>query len=119
MKLKIKEKSIENEILSFLKRNGIFAWKNESVGIYDAKKGVFRRKNSIHRIVGTSDILGIFYQRFLAIEVKSKTGKLSDAQCAFLEAVKNNGGIAFVARSVDDVIDAFEFHCPFITLKYK
>jgi hypothetical protein len=43
--------------------------------------------------------------KFLAIEVKNAKGRLSSHQEAFLNRVNEEGGIAFVARSVDDVID--------------
>ena len=43
--------------------------------------------------------------RFLAIEVKTKTGKVSPDQVKFLNRVNESGGLGFVARSVDDVID--------------
>lgn len=102
--LPIKEKVIENSILSFLKRNNIYCWKNESVGIFDQKKGVYRRKNSIHRMNGVADILGILRGgKFLAIEVKSLRGRITEEQTAFLSSINAEGGIAFVARSIDEV----------------
>lgn len=54
---------------------------------------------------GMSDIMGILKDgRTLAIECKSPTGKVQPHQYEFLEAIRNAGGLAFVARSVDDVI---------------
>ena len=53
---------------------------------------------------GISDIIGIWETRFLAIEIKTKKGRVSEHQEKFLEHVRRNGGIAFVARSIDDVI---------------
>lgn len=41
--------------------------------------------------------------RILAIEVKSKYGKVSDDQQTFLDTVRTAGGLAFIARSVEDV----------------
>lgn len=73
------------------------------MGIYDASRGVFRRKNSQFQKKGVSDILGIFRGRPLAIEVKSAKGKTSDDQREFLLNFELQGGIAFVARSVEDV----------------
>ena len=54
---------------------------------------------------GVSDILGIWQGRLLAIEVKTRTGKVSQYQQDFIDTINREGGIAFVARSVDDVID--------------
>lgn len=97
------ESMIKEAILTYLWYQKIFCWNNESVGIYDAKHRAYRKKNSRFQLKGVADILGIFSNRFLAIEVKSKEGRLSDDQEAFLNMVSKQGGISFVARSVDDV----------------
>jgi len=57
---------------------------------------------------GVSDIIGIYKGRFLAIEVKTPKGKVTEAQRAFIDRVNKEGGIAFVARSVEDVIEKLE-----------
>lgn len=55
---------------------------------------------------GSSDLIGwTKLGRFLAIEVKSPTGKLTKEQLAFLKAVIASGGVGIVARSVKDVTD--------------
>jgi hypothetical protein len=51
---------------------------------------------------GVSDILGIIGGRPLAIEVKSKTGRLTEHQREFLSFWRAAGGVGFVARSVED-----------------
>ena len=57
-------------------------------------------------VSGIADILGIQRGtgRFIAIEVKTAKGKLSPFQTNFLNWINEAGGIAFVARSVDDVM---------------
>ena len=57
--------------------------------------------------VGMSDIIGIIPStgQFLAIEVKSPTGKPTLAQLDFLGTINESQGIGFVARSVADVIE--------------
>lgn len=97
------EKQIQNNILSFLKIKGVLAWENQSVGIFDPIRKVYRKKQGIHRKVGVSDILGIHDGKFLAIEVKALKGKPTPAQIIFLDEVNQHGGIAFIARSIDDV----------------
>ena len=52
---------------------------------------------------GTSDILGVWQGKPLAIEVKTPTGRLSQYQAIFLERFARAGGISIVARSVEDV----------------
>ena len=55
---------------------------------------------------GISDIIGIYKGRFLAIEVKRDNQIPTPLQQAFLDEVKANGGIAILARSAKDVIEA-------------
>jgi hypothetical protein len=57
---------------------------------------------------GISDILGLWMGRGLAIEVKAKGGRLSPEQKEFLEGWRESGGIAILAYSLDDVIQALE-----------
>lgn len=100
------EKQIENQILFWLRAQGIYSWKNQSVGIFDAKKQVFRKSKNPWHINGVADILGVIEGRFLSIEVKSKKGVHSDSQKTFAENVGKNGGIYILARSVEDVQSA-------------
>ena len=54
---------------------------------------------------GCSDILGqIKDGRFLAVECKRPTGRLTGDQVAFLTLVRKHGGVAICARSADDVM---------------
>ena len=56
---------------------------------------------------GTSDILGCYKGRFFAIETKVGKNQPTPEQKAFMESVRENGGIAFVAWSLDDVDAGF------------
>lgn len=56
--------------------------------------------------VGSADIIGICPDgRFLAVEVKTKTGRPTKEQLNFIEQVKKQNGIAGIARSVQDALD--------------
>jgi VRR-NUC domain len=59
---------------------------------------------------GGSDLIGWTIWRgmpvFTAVEVKRKPKKPTPEQAAFLNAVRESGGIAVVAYSVDDFLDA-------------
>lgn len=81
------------------------AFKIKSMGTFDVKLGGFRRPSPWYR-KGVSDILGIYNGKFLAIEVKSEKGKVSPAQALFLSDVRLNGGLGFVAKSIEDVAKA-------------
>ena len=96
------EKEIENQILSFLKTIGVYCWKNQSVGIYDPVRKIYRKNHNPHHLKGTSDILGVIQGRMLAIEVKAEKGVLSPEQRIFIARVNEEGGIAFVTRSLDN-----------------
>jgi len=99
------EKEIENKILDFMNRiDGCFAWKVNSVGVYDPVKKVYRLPKSKHILSGVSDIIGVYNGRFIAIEVKKKTGKVSEEQYLFIDNIIKNGGCAGVARSLADAI---------------
>ena len=54
---------------------------------------------------GSSDLIGWYHGRFLAIEVKSAKGRATQEQVNFIEAVNRDGGIGVIARSVQDVLD--------------
>ena len=105
----MKEKEIENNILEYLANlpNSKF-WKNQSTAIWDPSKRVFRKSYNKYHINGVSDILGVIKSKFVCIEVKSKTGRLSSNQKMFLDEINKLGGIAFVARSIDDCEEKFK-----------
>jgi len=92
------EGRIKRSILEYLKSKDIFAWNNQTVGI----RG--RSNHGIFSANGSSDILGIMGGgSFLAIEVKTKKGKVSEKQQAFLDKINHAGGRAGVATCIDDV----------------
>ena len=87
------EKDITSRIRLWLGVSGIFHWK--------VWQGLGSQK-------GVADIIGIYKGRPLAIEVKTEKGKLSQHQSRFLDIWRREGGIAIVARSIDDVKNALE-----------
>jgi hypothetical protein len=103
--------------LSLLRKRGALDfWYNHSSGAYDANwthfdkktnkmvKGGFRRRNSTYDRNGVSDIVGFLKGgRALFIEVKSKTGQLTDNQKLFRESCERFGALFILARSVSDV----------------
>lgn len=95
-KPKISEAELTKGIRQLLNAFGIFHWK------------MWQGPLSNH---GIADILGIYQGKFLAIEVKTERGTVSPAQQRFLANVRDQGGIAFVARSVEDVIEKLKLPC--------
>jgi hypothetical protein len=71
------------------------------MGTFDGEK---YRKLVGFSIRGVSDIIGVLNDgRILCIEVKSEKGKVSAHQNAFIKKINKAGGVALIARSVDDV----------------
>lgn len=55
--------------------------------------------------VGSSDLIGIAPSgQFLAIEVKTTTGRIRPEQTRFIEAIRAKNGIAGIARSPADAL---------------
>lgn len=56
--------------------------------------------------VGCPDVLGQLRNGLvLAVECKSRTGRLREEQAVFLDIVSASGGCAFVARNARDVLE--------------
>lgn len=89
--MKQTEAELTSAIRALLKNVGVFAWK--------------QWQGPMSQPRGVSDIIGVFNGRFLAIEVKAAGGRVTPEQERFIETVRRHGGIAFVARSIDDVIE--------------
>ena len=54
------------------------------------------------KITITPEMVGMEVPVFAAIEVKTAKGRATAEQKSFIEHIRNAGGIAGVARSVDD-----------------
>lgn len=104
-KPKVKESDLQKAILQYLLYRGVYCWANKTQGTYDPIRKHFR---TFHGLKGVSDILGVLPTgRFLAIEVKTPIGKLTDDQERFIDRINDTGGFAFVARSIQDVEKIF------------
>jgi len=86
----------------------VFFWYNASTGVWDRRTGAFRRNTSPYAILGVADILGVLEDgTFLAIEVKSAKGRLSEHQKKFLKRITDMRGIALVVYSSSDFVLKF------------
>lgn len=105
------EKEIEKNILEYLYwLPDCFAWKNNTTGVYDPIKKIFRKPKSKFLINGVSDIIGVYKGRPLFLEVKTpKTRKrLTEAQQGFLLRTRELGAISAVVTSIEDVQNALK-----------
>lgn len=110
----LSEKQIENMILNWLEWKGIYAWKTKTTGTYSVKRGCFISGSRLYR-KGVADVVGLLPDksgcpsgRLLAIEVKTQKGILQENQKTFLKEIESRGGLAFVARSIEDVEEALK-----------
>lgn len=102
------ENRIKRDICHFLKSLQSFFFVVDRVGIFDPVRRAYRSNKDPYRRKGVSDLLGIYRGRFMAIEVKVPKKYPSKDQKSFLQDVADAGGIAIVARSVEDVKKALE-----------
>ena len=100
-----KEGQIKKAILDYLKLKGWLCVPQRSVGIWKKKNGSYiplKQK-------GVADIICIApFRDFglpVAIEVKTERGRLTENQKSFLERWQKIGGIAKIARDLDDIIE--------------
>jgi penicillin-binding protein-related factor A (putative recombinase) len=93
------EGAVKKACLEYLKLRGAYVWVNNTGALRDKKnRPVFFGK------VGSSDILGVLPGgKFIAVECKAPKGRLSDHQIEFLNEIEKMGGVAIIARSVDDI----------------
>lgn len=76
-------------------------WRSNSAVGRAASGNVFRAN-----VAGCADITGSYRGRFVAIEVKTPTGRQSQQQMAFQRAVERSGGIYILARSAAEALEA-------------
>ncbi|MDD5303084.1 MAG: VRR-NUC domain-containing protein [Elusimicrobia bacterium] len=96
------EGAVLSAILEYLEIRHVFAWRNNTGAVkVEARPGQrFIRFGKR----GSSDILGVLDDgRALAIEVKGPKGKATFEQLDFLAEIAKRGGVAFIARSIEDV----------------
>lgn len=90
-KANLKEKAVENKIKKWLK---------------DRNYWFFKVHGSIFQPSGIPDILACINGKFVAIEVKrSEGGIISPLQKAQIQKIKENGGIAGVACSMEEFLE--------------
>lgn len=104
--LKESESLIQKSILEWLNyHSDVYAFRVNVQGV-PLHNGTGRFRPSPNR--GIADILASVKGTFLAIEVKSKTGKQSAYQRTFQDYVEKSGGHYIIARNLVTVINKVE-----------
>jgi hypothetical protein len=103
------EKAVVKECLEYLNFMGIYAYRNNTGASEYQDKRTGKKRFVRYGKPGASDIIGIMPGgRFIAVECKAAKGRLSEAQHEFLCQVERMGGLAIVARSVEDITKALK-----------
>jgi len=96
------EANIQAMILMALSEAGCLVWRQDTGAYKEPKSGRLIRYGLCK---GSSDIIGLCPDGvFLAVEVKTATGRVRPEQETFIAAVNLAGGRAGVARSADDAL---------------
>jgi hypothetical protein len=103
----ISANALTKAAIHYFSAKGFECWRQNSAGLYDPTKKVFR-SNSTKK--GISDIIGFHKHtsQFLACEIKIGKDKLRPEQTEFLRQVEKAGGVALVIHSVDDLENFFK-----------
>lgn len=93
------ESPIVYTCLKWLLDNGYYVWRNATGGCKAGNRWLH------FGLKGSGDIIGMTRSgRFLSVEIKTATGVLRPEQATFMERVRAHGGMAIVARSVEDLV---------------
>ena len=110
-------------VMDKLYRMGCIPYRNESkaawVGNVVHQEGSMVTLDKAARVQvglvkGSADIVGFDapphqpFARFFGIEIKTGSGMLTKEQREWINCVRQNGGIAGVARSVEDAVEIIE-----------
>lgn len=86
-----------------------FVGRFNSGGAVETNADGTQRHLRFNTVKGFSDLHGMLKGgRAFYIEIKSRKGRLTDDQALFIDRVLNGGGIAGVARSVEDALALIE-----------
>ena len=98
------EAQILKSVMAFLRAHPAVAWvMRVNSGTFVESYGGSERYIQANSQKGMSDVCGMMVGgRFFALECKSKTGKVSVDQDAFLLKIIQGGGLAGVCRSIDE-----------------
>ncbi len=95
--------ALTKSIIDYLTSKGALAWRNNT-GAYKPDDKRFIRYGTR----GSGDIFAVYRGKFYSIEVKTGSDWVRDSQDEWMDKVEAAGGIAVIARSLQDVIDALE-----------
>lgn len=98
--IKILEKDIQKQIIRYLEWSGCYV-KPITLGgnLHTVDQKTFVKRNPL---AGFPDLLVIHKGRYMHLEVKTATGRISDKQQLTMMELKQHGAKVFIVRCVED-----------------
>ena len=100
--MKHPEHDIQVDIINYLRLNRIFCFSVPNGGLRNIKTAAFLKKEGA--TAGVSDLIVLLKGECVFVEIKTKTGRQSEEQKNFQNAVELLGFSYYVWRSLDDAI---------------
>lgn len=98
-----REIEIEKDCLTYLNKNGWYAWKNATVGVYDEKAKAYRKPTAF-QLTGVSDCIAINDDGVVIfVEFKNDRGVQSKDQINFQAQIAKRNGHYILAKSVEQL----------------
>ena len=113
------EQAIQQQIRLALSGHGVRMFRNNTGALRDANNRLVR----FGLCEGSADLIGLrrlelptgeHVAQFVAVEVKTPTGRLTEQQRRFLQMVTDHGGLAGVARSIEEARELLERGPPWL-----
>jgi hypothetical protein len=82
-----------------------WAYRNNTTGIWDAEKQVYRKNAGQN---GIPDVVGVVRGFFLAVEVKAGKDRQTDVQRICQQDIECARGVYFLVRSTDEFLKLFD-----------
>jgi hypothetical protein len=108
------ETEIQQQIRLQCSKGGVRLWRNNSGSLPDPRTGRYVQFGvgspggsdliGYRRVRVTAEMVGQEIAQFAAVEVKSARGRVRPEQQQFIDNIVSAGGIAGIARSVDEAL---------------
>ena len=95
--MELSEKQIQQQIEDYLRASGWFVWRSPHI---PRKPG-----HNYQGTTGEPDVKAVRKREFVMIEVKRPGGKATAQQLMFMKRINGEGFKAFVAQSVEEVME--------------
>lgn len=101
--------SVTQAIITTINSGVGMAWRNNTVGVFDPARKIYRR-SADRSAIGTADVIACIAGKYWEIEVKAGKDRQSEGQREHEKRVAAAGGSYIIVRTIDEFINyAHEF----------